>query len=132
MLCVGLRPKWENHHLQDLQDSYGQEWVSQVPSPAQFRGHLLHLGPVSFPMGDLTLGQSPGYSLMGLEFLACPTHCLYLQTRFGLMTPASLLHSPPPPSDIPCRGNQTGSSYLFCSTTYTEQGPLWVSLMLDW
>lgn len=30
LLCVGLRPQWENHHLQDLQDSYGQEWVSPV------------------------------------------------------------------------------------------------------
>lgn len=28
LLCVGLRPQWEDHHLQDLQDSYGQEWVS--------------------------------------------------------------------------------------------------------
>uniref|UniRef100_A0A8C0L2X3 Sodium/potassium-transporting ATPase subunit alpha n=1 Tax=Canis lupus dingo TaxID=286419 RepID=A0A8C0L2X3_CANLU len=27
LLCVGLRPYWENHHLQDLQDSYGQEWT---------------------------------------------------------------------------------------------------------
>uniref|UniRef100_A0A8D1T5F6 Sodium/potassium-transporting ATPase subunit alpha n=1 Tax=Sus scrofa TaxID=9823 RepID=A0A8D1T5F6_PIG len=27
LLCVGLRPQWENHHLQDLQDSYGQEWT---------------------------------------------------------------------------------------------------------
>ncbi|XP_056682187.1 potassium-transporting ATPase alpha chain 1 [Monodelphis domestica] len=27
LLCVGLRPHWENHHLQDLQDSYGQEWT---------------------------------------------------------------------------------------------------------
>lgn len=32
LLCVGLRPYWENHHLQDLQDSYGQEWVSPSPS----------------------------------------------------------------------------------------------------
>lgn len=33
LLCVGLRPQWEDHHLQDLQDSYGQEWVSTfVPS----------------------------------------------------------------------------------------------------
>lgn len=30
LLCVGLRPQWENHHLQDLQDSYGQEWVSPM------------------------------------------------------------------------------------------------------
>lgn len=30
LLCVGLRPHWENHHLQDLQDSYGQEWVSPM------------------------------------------------------------------------------------------------------
>lgn len=28
LLCVGLRSQWENVHLQDLQDSYGQEWVS--------------------------------------------------------------------------------------------------------
>ncbi|KAB0394201.1 hypothetical protein E2I00_015267, partial [Balaenoptera physalus] len=27
LLCVGLRPYWEDHHLQDLQDSYGQEWT---------------------------------------------------------------------------------------------------------
>ncbi|OWK16267.1 ATP4A [Cervus elaphus hippelaphus] len=27
LLCVGLRPQWEDHHLQDLQDSYGQEWT---------------------------------------------------------------------------------------------------------
>ncbi|XP_006037826.1 potassium-transporting ATPase alpha chain 1 [Alligator sinensis] len=27
LLCLGLRPHWENHHLQDLQDSYGQEWT---------------------------------------------------------------------------------------------------------
>lgn len=33
LLCVGLRPYWENHHLQDLQDSYGQEWVSPCPTP---------------------------------------------------------------------------------------------------
>lgn len=33
LLCVGLRPYWENHHLQDLQDSYGQEWVSPCPIP---------------------------------------------------------------------------------------------------
>ncbi|XP_015273570.1 PREDICTED: potassium-transporting ATPase alpha chain 1 [Gekko japonicus] len=25
--CVGLRADWENDHLQDLQDSYGQEWT---------------------------------------------------------------------------------------------------------
>lgn len=30
LLCVGLRPQWENHHLQDLQDSYGQEWVGPM------------------------------------------------------------------------------------------------------
>ena len=30
LLCVGLRPQWEDHHLQDLQDSYGQEWVTSV------------------------------------------------------------------------------------------------------
>lgn len=36
LLCVGLRPQWEDHHLQDLQDSYGQEWVSThflLPTP---------------------------------------------------------------------------------------------------
>lgn len=27
LLCVGLRSQWEDVHLQDLQDSYGQEWV---------------------------------------------------------------------------------------------------------
>ncbi|XP_034408911.1 potassium-transporting ATPase alpha chain 1-like [Cyclopterus lumpus] len=27
LLCVGLRPQWEDVHLQDLQDSYGQEWT---------------------------------------------------------------------------------------------------------
>ncbi|XP_030399101.1 potassium-transporting ATPase alpha chain 1 [Gopherus evgoodei] len=27
LLCVGLRAQWENDHLQDLQDSYGQEWT---------------------------------------------------------------------------------------------------------
>uniref|UniRef100_A0A673Z8L2 Sodium/potassium-transporting ATPase subunit alpha n=1 Tax=Salmo trutta TaxID=8032 RepID=A0A673Z8L2_SALTR len=27
LLCVGLRSHWENVHLQDLQDSYGQEWT---------------------------------------------------------------------------------------------------------
>uniref|UniRef100_A0A2K5WKN1 Sodium/potassium-transporting ATPase subunit alpha n=1 Tax=Macaca fascicularis TaxID=9541 RepID=A0A2K5WKN1_MACFA len=27
LLCVGLRAQWEDHHLQDLQDSYGQEWT---------------------------------------------------------------------------------------------------------
>uniref|UniRef100_A0A8C7HN04 Sodium/potassium-transporting ATPase subunit alpha n=1 Tax=Oncorhynchus kisutch TaxID=8019 RepID=A0A8C7HN04_ONCKI len=26
LLCVGLRSHWEDVHLQDLQDSYGQEW----------------------------------------------------------------------------------------------------------
>lgn len=30
LLCVGLRSQWEDVHLQDLQDSYGQEWVSIV------------------------------------------------------------------------------------------------------
>ncbi|KAL7981114.1 hypothetical protein Chor_005348 [Crotalus horridus] len=25
--CLGLRAQWENVHLQDLQDSYGQEWT---------------------------------------------------------------------------------------------------------
>lgn len=34
LLCVGLRPQWEDHHLQDLQDSYGQEWVRPCPSPS--------------------------------------------------------------------------------------------------
>lgn len=28
LLCIGLRSQWEDVHLQDLQDSYGQEWVS--------------------------------------------------------------------------------------------------------
>ncbi|XP_075764358.1 potassium-transporting ATPase alpha chain 1 [Pelodiscus sinensis] len=27
LLCVGLRAQWENDHLQDVQDSYGQEWT---------------------------------------------------------------------------------------------------------
>uniref|UniRef100_A0AAY5ERL1 Sodium/potassium-transporting ATPase subunit alpha n=1 Tax=Electrophorus electricus TaxID=8005 RepID=A0AAY5ERL1_ELEEL len=27
LLCVGLRSQWENVRLQDLQDSYGQEWT---------------------------------------------------------------------------------------------------------
>ncbi|KAG9335409.1 hypothetical protein JZ751_004731, partial [Albula glossodonta] len=27
LLCVGLRSQWEDVHLQDLQDSYGQEWT---------------------------------------------------------------------------------------------------------
>lgn len=30
LLCVGLRSQWEDVHLQDLQDSYGQEWVCMV------------------------------------------------------------------------------------------------------
>ncbi|CAJ0957790.1 unnamed protein product [Ranitomeya imitator] len=25
--CIGLRAHWENQHLQDLEDSYGQEWT---------------------------------------------------------------------------------------------------------
>ncbi|KAM4702992.1 potassium-transporting ATPase alpha chain 1 [Rhinophrynus dorsalis] len=25
--CLGLRAQWENQHLQDLEDSYGQEWT---------------------------------------------------------------------------------------------------------
>uniref|UniRef100_A0A8D3DLJ1 Sodium/potassium-transporting ATPase subunit alpha n=1 Tax=Scophthalmus maximus TaxID=52904 RepID=A0A8D3DLJ1_SCOMX len=28
LLCIGLRSQWEDVHLQDLQDSYGQEWVN--------------------------------------------------------------------------------------------------------
>ena len=40
LLCVGLRPQWEDHHLQDLQDSYGQEWVSPCPYPLSFQRHL--------------------------------------------------------------------------------------------
>ena len=28
LMCVGLRAHWEDVHLQDMQDSYGQEWVS--------------------------------------------------------------------------------------------------------
>ena len=40
LLCVGLRPQWEDHHLQDLQDSYGQEWVSPCPHPLSFQCHL--------------------------------------------------------------------------------------------
>lgn len=28
LMCVGLRARWENVHLQDVVDSYGQEWVS--------------------------------------------------------------------------------------------------------
>lgn len=40
LLCVGLRPQWEDHHLQDLQDSYGQEWVSPCPHPLSFQRHL--------------------------------------------------------------------------------------------
>uniref|UniRef100_A0A8C5FDB4 Sodium/potassium-transporting ATPase subunit alpha n=1 Tax=Gadus morhua TaxID=8049 RepID=A0A8C5FDB4_GADMO len=27
LMCVGLRAHWENVHLQDMQDSYGQEWT---------------------------------------------------------------------------------------------------------
>uniref|UniRef100_H3A0Q6 Sodium/potassium-transporting ATPase subunit alpha n=1 Tax=Latimeria chalumnae TaxID=7897 RepID=H3A0Q6_LATCH len=27
LLVIGLRPLWENTHIQDLQDSYGQEWT---------------------------------------------------------------------------------------------------------
>uniref|UniRef100_A0A4W6DVJ5 Sodium/potassium-transporting ATPase subunit alpha n=1 Tax=Lates calcarifer TaxID=8187 RepID=A0A4W6DVJ5_LATCA len=27
LLCVGLRSQWEDVHLQDLKDSYGQEWT---------------------------------------------------------------------------------------------------------
>ncbi|KAM7383541.1 hypothetical protein PAMP_003185 [Pampus punctatissimus] len=27
LMCVGLRSQWEDVHLQDLQDSYGQEWT---------------------------------------------------------------------------------------------------------
>ncbi|KAJ8384478.1 hypothetical protein AAFF_G00204990 [Aldrovandia affinis] len=27
LICVGLRSQWEDTHLQDLQDSYGQEWT---------------------------------------------------------------------------------------------------------
>ncbi|XP_058716035.1 potassium-transporting ATPase alpha chain 1 isoform X2 [Poecile atricapillus] len=27
LLVLGLRPRWEDAHLQDLQDSYGQEWT---------------------------------------------------------------------------------------------------------
>lgn len=30
LMCVGLRSQWEDVHLQDLQDSYGQEWVGRV------------------------------------------------------------------------------------------------------
>ena len=28
-MCIGLRGQWEDVHLQDLQDGYGQEWVSR-------------------------------------------------------------------------------------------------------
>ncbi|XP_042748906.1 potassium-transporting ATPase alpha chain 1-like isoform X2 [Lagopus leucura] len=31
LLCVGLRPHWEDTHQQELQDSYGQQWE---PHPA--------------------------------------------------------------------------------------------------
>ncbi|XP_042748905.1 potassium-transporting ATPase alpha chain 1-like isoform X1 [Lagopus leucura] len=27
LLCVGLRPHWEDTHQQELQDSYGQQWT---------------------------------------------------------------------------------------------------------
>ena len=47
LLCVGLRPQWEDHHLQDLQDRYGQEWVSPCPHPLSFQCHLLECGPHS-------------------------------------------------------------------------------------
>lgn len=39
LLCVGLRSQWENVELQDLQDSYGQEWVSaqiKIKAPGEF------------------------------------------------------------------------------------------------
>uniref|UniRef100_A0A8D2PXX9 Sodium/potassium-transporting ATPase subunit alpha n=1 Tax=Zosterops lateralis melanops TaxID=1220523 RepID=A0A8D2PXX9_ZOSLA len=30
-LVLGLRPRWEDEHEQELQDSYGQQWVSDTP-----------------------------------------------------------------------------------------------------
>uniref|UniRef100_A0A8B9T4J2 Sodium/potassium-transporting ATPase subunit alpha n=1 Tax=Anas platyrhynchos TaxID=8839 RepID=A0A8B9T4J2_ANAPL len=31
LLCLGLRPRWEDTHEQELQDSYGQQWVRAAP-----------------------------------------------------------------------------------------------------
>lgn len=48
LLCVGLRSQWEDVHLQDLQDSYGQEWVRTDLIPPLERLHTtaIFLPPV--------------------------------------------------------------------------------------
>jgi hypothetical protein len=79
LLCVGLRPQWEDHHLQDLQDSYGQEWVSPcLPMPSQ--GSLVPSATClgSYPRclrGQFSHSLSGTLALLMLEkgpFLCCP------------------------------------------------------------
>uniref|UniRef100_A0A4W5L8B2 Sodium/potassium-transporting ATPase subunit alpha n=1 Tax=Hucho hucho TaxID=62062 RepID=A0A4W5L8B2_9TELE len=41
LLCVGLRSHWEDVHLQDLQDSYGQEWWVSVIEICQIADVLI-------------------------------------------------------------------------------------------
>lgn len=83
LLCVGLRPYWENHHLQDLQDSYGQEWVSPCPTPSH--GALISSATylVGGPRSVLhvtELSQSIPDTQTLCQFWALSYHRLELQT----------------------------------------------------
>lgn len=59
LLCVGLRSQWENVQLQDLQDSYGQEWVCKLTNYSRecLYSHL-HRNQVTPPLCRLLCLQT--------------------------------------------------------------------------
>lgn len=79
LLCVGLRSQWENVQLQDLQDSYGQEWVCKLTNYSRecLYSHL-HRNQVTPPlMSPPVLADVQSEVVPGVYVL----HCVFRQYR---------------------------------------------------
>lgn len=68
LLCLGLRPRWEDTHEQELQDSYGQQWVRAAPIwpyTAPIQPHMSSYGPYTAPCGHIWPLNAPPWPPYG-------------------------------------------------------------------
>lgn len=83
-MLFGLRAAWENPNLDDLQDSYGQEWVSLLMrsniQEAFYEGRLL---PISELCATDEAATSDQHGLLHLGCGVSVGRCGYAQSTFN-------------------------------------------------
>ncbi|KAK2088231.1 Potassium-transporting ATPase alpha chain 1 [Saguinus oedipus] len=73
LLCVGLRPQWEDHHLQDLQDSYGQEWTFGQRLYQQYTCYTVFFISIEVcQIADVLIRKTRRLSAFQQGFFRCP------------------------------------------------------------